>query len=276
MNSVKCSACGFVGWGGVAACKKCGSPLVPHSASSPAQSLSFINSQQYGRPANGELKKGLAISSLVIGILNFFTLGFLGVGIILGITLALVALSKIKNNPSVYGGKELATAGLITSILSVLIIVPIGIIAAIAIPNLLASRRAANEGSAVQALQKISVAEATYANTRSGYGTLEQLGAEGLISKEIAAGTRWGYLIRIDVSKPDSRSPVGRFQVVAVPVTYGNSARRSFFLDETGVIRTGDAQGKDATEFDEPLENSDGEYPSRGPASRRRDPVNAY
>lgn len=266
MNSVKCSACGFVGWGGVEVCKKCGATLMPHSASSPGQSHSFVDRQQDGRP-NGELKKGLAIWSLVIGILNFFTLGLLGVGVVLGITLAVVALSRIKNNPSVYGGKEFATAGLVTSILSLLIIVPIGIIAAIAIPNLLASRRAANEGSAIHALRQISSAEYTYASLHGSYGTLEELGTSELINRGIAAGSRHGYLIKINVSKPTSGTQIGGFQVVAVPLTYPNSGRRSFYLDESGVIRGGDARGKDATEFDHPL-NLDSGYSTRDPTSR--------
>ena len=51
------------------------------------------------------------------------------------------------------------------SLIELLIVVAIiGIIAAIAIPNLLASRRAANEGSAQQSLRTISSAEATYLN----------------------------------------------------------------------------------------------------------------
>ena len=165
MNSVKCSACGFVGWGGVEVCKKCGAKLVPDSASAPPSLLVLLQATTNG-PRGAELKQGLAIASLVIGILNFFTLGLLGLGAILGVTLAIVALSKIKQDPSVYGGKEFATAGLVTSILSVLIIVPIGIIAAIAIPNLLASRSAANEGSAIHALGEISAAEHTYARVR--------------------------------------------------------------------------------------------------------------
>ena len=49
------------------------------------------------------------------------------------------------------------------SLIELLIVVAIiGIIAAIAIPNLLASRRAANEGSAQQSLRTMSSAEATY------------------------------------------------------------------------------------------------------------------
>ncbi|MCM3870914.1 MAG: DUF4190 domain-containing protein [Pyrinomonadaceae bacterium] len=268
MNSVKCSVCGFVGWGGVEVCKKCGgATLMPHSASAPDQVPGFINNQPEAGRNNTQLKQGLAICSLVIGIINLFTLGLLGIGAILGITLAIVALSRIKNNPWVYGGKGFATAGLVTSILSVVIIVPIGIIAAIAIPNLLAARRAANEGSTIQALRQVSSAEEMYSGVHGTYGTLEELANEQLISRGIATGTRNGYVIKIEVSKPESRDQIGRFQLVAVPLTYPNSGRRSFYLDETGVIRAGDAHGGDATEFDEPLDSAY-EDPSRAPAAR--------
>jgi len=100
----------------------------------------------------GELKKGLAVASLVIGIIDIFTLGLLGVGAIAGITLSIVALSKAKRNPREYGGQSLATAGLVMSIISAVLIVPHGIVMAIAIPNLLASRRAANEGASIGSL----------------------------------------------------------------------------------------------------------------------------
>lgn len=50
-----------------------------------------------------------------------------------------------------------------------IVVVIIGIIAAIAIPNLLASRRAANEGSAIAALRTLHGAQMTYQAT-SGAG----------------------------------------------------------------------------------------------------------
>ena len=46
-----------------------------------------------------------------------------------------------------------------------IVVVIIGIIAAIAIPNLLAARRSANEGSAVSSLRTIHGASATYQST---------------------------------------------------------------------------------------------------------------
>jgi type IV pilus assembly protein PilA len=49
-----------------------------------------------------------------------------------------------------------------------IVVVIIGIIAAIAIPNLLASRRAANEASAISALRTLTSAQATYQATVGG------------------------------------------------------------------------------------------------------------
>ena len=65
-----------------------------------------------------------------------------------------------------------------------IVVVIIGIIAAIAIPNLLASRRAANEASAISAMRTISSSEASYYSTAGAsttYGTAADLFAVSLI-----------------------------------------------------------------------------------------------
>lgn len=248
MKSVKCFACGFVGWADAECCKKCGNSLAEGSYQVQPE---FRNNDALG--SQGDPKKGLAICSLVIGILNLFTLGFLGVGAIIGTTLGIVALSKIKRNPSKHGGKGLATAGLVTSILSVAIIVPVGIVAAIAIPNLLAARRAANEGSAMATLRSISIAETTYQSTHETYGTLEQLAEAQLLNPETATGLRHGYQFKVQMSPSEYSEPAG-YEVVGVPITYPSSGVRSFYTDETGVIRAADAQGRNATRFDSPLD----------------------
>src|SRR5260370_27080596 len=65
------------------------------------------------------------------------------------------------------------------SLIELLIVVAIIlIIAAIAIPNLLRSRMAANEASAVGSLRTINTAEVTYSNTYPtvGFGALAALG----------------------------------------------------------------------------------------------------
>ena len=78
------------------------------------------------------------------------------------------------------------------SLIELLIVVAIiGIIAAIAIPNLLASRRAANEGSAQQSLRTMSSAEATYYSTagNGNYGTVAALVTQTLIDSQLGSGT---------------------------------------------------------------------------------------
>ena len=85
-----------------------------------------------------------------------------------------------------------------------IVVVIIGIIAAIAIPNLLAARRSANEGSAVSSLRTIHGASATYqATTGNGNygGTSGTAGTTGLaamnganlIDSVLAAGSKSGY-----------------------------------------------------------------------------------
>ncbi len=78
------------------------------------------------------------------------------------------------------------------------VVIIIAIIAAIAIPNLLSSRRAANEASAISSLRSIHSAEATYQATLGNntiYGALADLAAapSGLIDSTLAAGAKSGY-----------------------------------------------------------------------------------
>jgi prepilin-type N-terminal cleavage/methylation domain-containing protein len=83
-----------------------------------------------------------------------------------------------------------------------IVVVIIGIIAAIAIPNLLAARRSANEGSAASSLRTIHGASATYQAT-SGNGDfpvgaqdtagLATLNTNNLIDGVLGQGTKSGY-----------------------------------------------------------------------------------
>src|ERR1043166_5259855 len=85
-----------------------------------------------------------------------------------------------------------------------IVVVIIGIIAAIAIPNLLASRRSANEGSAISALRTLHGAQMTYAATYGGGNyagatgaadvtVLTELGTPNLIDSTLASGLKSGY-----------------------------------------------------------------------------------
>ncbi|MEP6945625.1 MAG: prepilin-type N-terminal cleavage/methylation domain-containing protein [Acidobacteriota bacterium] len=85
-----------------------------------------------------------------------------------------------------------------------IVVVIIGIIAAIAIPNLLASRRSANEGSAIAALRTIHGGQATYGAT---YGSgdyagnaafadtsgLATLATKNIVDSSLGSGSKSGY-----------------------------------------------------------------------------------
>lgn len=88
-----------------------------------------------------------------------------------------------------------------------IVVVIIGIIAAIAIPNLLASRRAANEASAQSAIRTIHGAQATYyatlgnseyANTRVQLGPNAPVNdGPSLIDQQLETGQKSGYNFEI-------------------------------------------------------------------------------
>lgn len=135
------------------------------------------------------------------------------------------------------------------SLIELLIVVAIiGIIAAIAIPNLLSSRRAANEGSALSTMRVISSAEATYQSTAGAgaYGDLAALNGQGLIDGVVAAATiapagtaKSGYLFS---AANIAAVGVPAFDAAAQPSIHtGVSAvtgtgSRSFYVNESGVM----------------------------------------
>jgi type IV pilus assembly protein PilA len=265
MKSAKCAQCGFVGWSDAEFCKKCGASV----SSAPADMLerpgdNFTASYSSYDVAPAELKTGLAITSLVMGIANFLLLGIFVLPTIVGIVVSVVALNKIKQQPHEYGGRSLAIGGLVTNIVSVVVLVPVMMIAAIAIPNLLASRRAANEGATIRTLRVLHGAQQTYLATRGqgiNYGTLSDLQKDSLISADMARDVRVGYRFKVELS-PASRGIPAAFTVTAVPIEYGSTGKRSFFVDETGVIRGDDRAGLEASKSTPPV-NLERRYPER-------------
>jgi type IV pilus assembly protein PilA len=270
MKSAKCAQCGFVGWSDAEVCKKCGAAV----SNAPADLLqaaggNFAAANSNYHAPRADLKTGLAITSLVFGIANLLLLGIFVLPTIVGIIVSVVALNKIKRQPDEYGGRSLAMGGLVTNIISVVVLVPVLVIAAIAIPNLLAARMAADESAAIRSLRVLHQAEQTYkATTGKGvnYGTLNDLQNDSLISKDMALEIRSGYRFRVNLFEPTSESPAS-FAVMAVPFVYGSSGRRSFFIDETGVIRGEDNHGLAASKSTPPV-NLDQRYPRDSDMSR--------
>jgi prepilin-type N-terminal cleavage/methylation domain-containing protein len=130
------------------------------------------------------------------------------------------------------------------SLIELLIVVAIIlIIAAIAIPNLLRSKMAANEASAVGSLRTLNTSSVAYSTT---YGTyppaLSNLGpASGgtatsttadLIDSVLVTGTKSGYVFTYTAGTGSLS-----YSITAGPVTQNVTGQRYFYTDQSGVIR---------------------------------------
>jgi type IV pilus assembly protein PilA len=150
------------------------------------------------------------------------------------------------------------------SLIELLIVVAIIlIIAAIAIPNLLRSRMAANEASAVGSIRTLNTAALGYSTTypASGYpASLAALAganpctavstAACLIDAVLSSGTKTGYTFKWT---GDGATPSVGYSVIATPVSVGTSGQRMFFSDQSGVIRYA-VSGAGATVASPPLQ----------------------
>ena len=135
--------------------------------------------------------------------------------------------------------------------------IPLIIIAAIAIPNLLRARIAANESSAVSVLRTLNVAEVSYAQANRGTGYTCSLGAlrgADLIDDTLSAGHSYGYTFQIRECAPDAGGGANtKYQIFAVPDKYNQSGVRVFCSDESAVIRSGQGSAQNCFEFGAPL-----------------------
>lgn len=150
------------------------------------------------------------------------------------------------------------------SLIELLIVVAIIlIIAAIAIPNLMRSRIAANQASAIASCRTINTAEVTYVSSYGiGYSsTLLQLGppvagaaattsSAGLIDSVLAGGTKSGYAFNYSPSNPDSGGKYQGYLMYGNPTAPGTTGTAYYYTDQTTVIRgntTGTASAADSS-----------------------------
>ncbi|MEJ7710845.1 MAG: type II secretion system protein [Pyrinomonadaceae bacterium] len=122
------------------------------------------------------------------------------------------------------------------SLIELLIVIAvIGVLAAIAVPNLLAAKRAANEGSAISALRTVTSAQITYQglygnNSFAASGVdLANLQLIDSILGAPAPARKSGYNFTITGSASE-------YEVTAEPISYGVTGTRSFYTNEIGVI----------------------------------------
>ena len=122
-----------------------------------------------------------------------------------------------------------------------IVVVIIGIIAAIAIPNLIASRRAANEGSAISTIRTLHSAQVTYgaADGNGRYGFLTNLRNIVAIDEIVATGTKSGYSFAATPDNPANDQ--ANFVIDAIPSNYSSGISRTgtrrFCIAIEGVLR---------------------------------------
>jgi hypothetical protein len=197
---------------------------------------------------------GKAITSLVCGLFLFaFPLS------ILAIIFGHISLSEIRKSAGRLKGEGMAIAGLVLGYLGVAGIPFVLIIAAIAIPNLLRARMAANEASAVASVHILVIAEVGYAGSHPDAGytcSLADLAGAGLINAKLAAGQQNGYTFEVvGCDPPQDGGKNVKYRVLAYPLKRNTTGVRAFCADESTVVKT-DAAGsvQDCMEKGSPLQ----------------------
>jgi len=233
-----CAVCGNTLAEGERFCRVCGRDSAAPGAGSAAP---VVPSPTPGAPAT---TSGKAIVSLVCGLLFFVPLLFVG-----AIVFGHLALSEIRKSAGRLKGQGIAIAGLVLGYLWIAGLPIMLIVAAIAIPNLLRARIAANESSAVASVRTLNVAEVTYNTTYPDKGftcTLSELGGdEGgtpnahqamLIDHVLASGRKSGYVFSIQGCTVQNGVIVS-YEIEAHPVTLNQTGTRAFCSFEDSVVR---------------------------------------
>jgi len=273
-----CQNCGTTNPDSGQFCSKCGSPLTAAAAVRPTTGPGAVGGGSFATPPpfdGNPPTSGKAIASLICGIFTIFLPASIA-----AVILGHMAHSEIRKSARRIGGQGIATTGLVLGYLG-LMVLPIMIVAAIAIPNLLRARMAANEASAVASLRTIETAAVVYSSEyENGFpSSLEVMGSASgseaacnhanLIHAPLASGQKSGYVFTYTPVFPDnSAAPVispkaaakgctsggaSGFTVTAEPLQRGSTGMRSFFADQTGVIRFS-ASGESATADSPPLQ----------------------
>ena len=233
-----CAACGNSMTPGERFCRVCGRQSFDNSPAAPGVVAS-------ASPVASPETNPKAIISLVCGFLFFIPLAFLA-----AIIFGHIALSEIRKSAGRLKGEGLAIAGLVLGYMWIVAIPVLLIVAAIAIPNLLRARIAANESSAAASVRTLNIAEVTYSQSHPDAGftcSLSDLSGDRLIGDAMAGGQKSGYAFELtNCAAGTAGGPNVKYQVVATPITRNQSGVRAFCSDESAVVKVdsgGSAQG---------------------------------
>ncbi len=114
------------------------------------------------------------------------------------------------------------------------------------------------EASCIGNLRIINVAQGTYrgGDSKKGYArSLRELGPKGeaLIVAPLASGKKDGYHFILTSVPAGAHKPISHYTISARPVNLLMKGQRSFFTDETGVIRS-TTEDRAATTADPPID----------------------
>jgi len=129
----------------------------------------------------------------------------------------------------------------------------ITIVAAMAVPNLLRSKVAANEANAIGALRTLSSAQNNFQGVTAGdadadgigeYGSFVQLSnaIPAFLDESLGSGQKSGYIFAVTTTGVANTDEVF-WQASAFPISKGWSGNRTFYVDESGVLRGSDLGG---------------------------------
>ena len=233
-----CSKCGAALLENNQFCGRCGAPTTTESNPTAAPAALPIETAE---------TSGKAIGSLITGIFGLL----LFPAAIVAIALGHISRSEIRKSNGRLQGAGIALTGLIFGYLGIAFI-PILIIAAIAIPNLLRARIAANESSAVASVRTLNTAQISYnsAYPKIGFAAaLSNLGGTNcappsstgacLIDAQLQSATRNGYAFTLSGV---TGTPASTYQVIASPLAPNQSGVRYFCSFEDAVIRISSAK----------------------------------
>jgi HEAT repeat protein len=100
-------------------------------------------------------------------------------------------------------------------------------------PNFVAK----NEAAIIGLLQQLLEEQKSFSSENGAYADLQTLVAKSNLDKGLEDGESNGYEVTLYVSQATAKRPA-RFFVIATPLKYGESGERSFFMDESGILRT--------------------------------------
>lgn len=233
-----CSKCGAAIPEGSQFCSQCGQALAAPPVAAGRATV----------PSPDAPTSGKALASMITGIFGLIMFFPAFAAIILGH----MSRSEIRKSNGRLKGNGMATAGLVMGYGVIAMIPFILIIAAIAIPNLLRARIAANEASAVASLRTLNTAELSYQSQYPKVGfacSIPALGGHGpsapsadhaqLIDDRLASLRKNGYDFEIRKCIYDAVEG-NKYQVVAYPAVRNQTGVRIFCSDESGVIKVGE------------------------------------